>query len=452
MSENRMGVEPPGRLLLAMSLPMMLSMLVQAFYNIVDSIFVARISEEALTAVSLAFPAQMLVIAVCTGTGVGMNAYLSKSLGEGDRDEVNRIAGNGIFLSLASSAFFFVLGLIGSKIFFEYQTDDPAILEGGITYLMICLAVSIGVVFEITSSRLLQSTGRAGLSMAVQLTGAITNIILDPILIFGLLGAPEMGIVGAALATVIGQVVGGAVGLAVNIKYNGDIKFSFGALRPDLRVIKRIYAVGVPSIIMASLGSFMIFGLNKILIGFSATAAAVLGVYFKLQSFAFMPVFGLNNGMVPMIAYNFGARRPDRMKRTILFGILYATSIMTVSMLIFEIFTVQLFEAFSASETMIEIGVPALRKIGIHFVFAGFCICTISTCQALGHGMSSLIVSFVRQIVVLLPAAWLLSIVAGLDAVWWSFLIAEFASLAMCAFFMRRMLVRDIAPLEEGGA
>lgn len=448
--ENKMGSMPIGRLLISMSLPMMASMLVQALYNIVDSIFVARLSEEALTAVSLAFPAQMLMIATLTGTGVGMNSFLSKTLGEKRFDTVNRIAGNGLFLAAASFSLFLVLGALFARTFYEMQTDIATIVDGGSIYLHICMCASFGIACEITCSRLLQSTGRTMLSMAVQMTGAVINIILDPIMIFGWFGFPAMGIAGAAAATVIGQIAAGALALVLNIKFNHDIKFELRNVRPDLSIIRRIYAVGIPSIVMASVGSVMVFGLNKILISFSSTAAAVLGVYFKLQSFAFMPVFGLNNGMVPVIAYNFGARRPERMKKTIKYGMMYATIIMLAAIAACMIFTRELLELFSASDTMLAIGIPALRKICVHFVFAGFCICTISTCQALGHGLFSLAISFVRQIVFLLPAAWLLARTFGLDAIWWAFLIAEIASFSICSFFMRRMLKHDINTLMQG--
>ncbi|MDL2263912.1 MATE family efflux transporter [Synergistaceae bacterium OttesenSCG-928-I11] len=447
MSENKMGTMPVGRLLLSMSLPMIVSMLVQALYNIVDSIFVAQLSEEALTAVSLAFPAQMLTISVCTGTGVGMNAFLSRSLGEKKFRIANMTAGNGLFLAGASYVVFVLIGVFLARPFFEYQTDIPAILEDGIVYLRICMIASFGIVFQVVFERLLQSTGRAALSMAVQLSGALINIVLDPILIFGLLGCPAMGVAGAATATVIGQICAGALAFYLNMKYNREITLSQKFLKPDMRIISRIYAVGIPSIIMASVGSVMIFGLNKILIQYSATATAVLGVYFKLQSFAFMPVFGLNNGMVPILSYNYGARNPQRMKSTINYGTVYAVGIMLAAFAIFQIFTPQLFGFFNASESMLAIGVPALRKISLSFLFAGFCVCTISVCQALGHGFMSLSVSFVRQIVVLLPSAYALSLFGGLHAIWWAFAIAEVVSVVQCFLFLRWIFDHDIKKL-----
>lgn len=449
-SENKLGVMPIGRLLASMSLPMMVSMFVQALYNIVDSIFVAMLSEEALTAVSLAFPAQMLMMAVTIGTGVGMNAYLSKSLGEKNFETVNKIAGNAFILYSLSFLVFMTLGIFAVKPFFAAQTNDAAIYDAGVAYLRICLCGSFGIMMEVYCSRMLQSTGRASLSMTVQLTGAMTNMILDPILIFGYFGAPALGITGAALATVAGQIAAASLAVFLNMRSNHDITFGVRYIRPEMSIIKRIYSVGVPSIVMASLGSFMVFGLNGILMSYSATAAAVLGVYFKVQSFAFMPVFGLNNGMVPIIAYNFGARRPDRINRTIVLGIISAISVLSTATLIFLVFPAEIFALFSASSNMLEIGIPALRMISIHFPVAGFCICTISVCQALGHGSASLIVAFVRQIVVLLPAAYVLSHLFGLSAVWWSFAIGEGASFALCLLMMGRMQKMEIAPLKGG--
>ena len=430
-----------------MSLPMIVSMLVQALYNIVDSIFVAQLSEEALTAVSLAFPAQMLTISVCTGTGVGMSAFLSRSLGEKKFRIANMTAGNGLFLAGASYVLFLLMGVFLVRPFFEYQTDIVPILEDGIVYLRICLIASFGVVFQVVFERLLQSTGRAALSMAVQLSGALINIVLDPILIFGLLGFPAMGVAGAAVATVIGQICAGTLAFYLNMKYNREITLSKKFLKPDMRIISRIYAVGIPSIVMASVGSVMIFGMNKILIQYSSTATAVLGVYFKLQSFAFMPVFGLNNGMVPILSYNYGARNGERMKRTINYGVAYAVSIMLTAFAVFQIFTPQLFAFFNASAPMLEIGVPALRIVSLSFLFAGFCVCTISVCQALGHGFMSLSVSFVRQIVVLLPAAYALSLFGGLHAIWWAFAIAEAVSVVQCFLYLKWIFDNDIKKL-----
>lgn len=445
--ENKMGVMPVNRLLLSMALPMMLSMLVQACYNIVDSIFVARLGEDALTAVSLAFPAQNLMIAVGTGTGVGINAMLSKSLGERDQKTANRAACNGVFLAFCSMAAFMLLGLIAVRPFYASQVaEQPAILEYGVEYLTICALLCQGMYLQFVFERLLQATGHTVVSMVTQMTGAITNIILDPILIFGLGPFPRMEVAGAAAATVIGQFVGAATAIALNHKYNVEIQVTpRNCFRPHGPTIGRIYKVGVPSIIMASIGSVMTYGMNLILVTFSSTATAVFGVYFKLQSFFFMPVFGLNGALVPIIAYNFGARRRDRMIRTIQLGILYAMCFMLAGLLIFNLFPEQLLGCFNASDYMVSIGVPALRTISYSFVFAGFCIACGTVFQALGNGVYSMTVSIVRQLVVLLPAAWLLAQTGELDAVWWSFPIAEVASLSLSSFFLVRIYRKIIS-------
>ncbi len=440
---------PVNRLLLSMSLPMVLSMLVQALYNIVDSLFVARIGEDALTAVSLAFPAQMLMISVMGGTGVGMNAFLSKSLGERNWRRANRIAANGLFLAFASFLVFAAMGVFLAGPFFAVQTDHPVIAGEGARYLRICYLFSIGLVFQMLCERLLQATGKTLLSMYVQLLGALTNIVLDPLLIFGLLGFPRLGVAGAAIATVVGQIAAAGLAVYLNVTRNGEIRPRWRGFRPEPLIIAKIYSVGVPSIAMASIGSIMVFGLNKILIGFSSTAAAVLGVYFKLQSFVFLPVFGLNNGMVPIISYNYGARNRERLIHTIRLGVRYATGVMVLGFAVFQLLTPQLLAIFDASPAMLAIGVPALRKISLSFLFAGFCICTLTVCQALGHGLLSLVVSLVRQLVVLLPAAWLLARIGGLPAVWWSFIIGELFSVGLCAWFLRRIHREEIAALGD---
>ena len=451
-AENKMGVMPVNRLLISMSLPMMVSMLVQALYNIVDSMFVARLSENALTAVSLAFPAQSLMIAVGTGTGVGINALLSKSLGEKNFELANKTADNGVFLAVMSFLAFALGGIFLTRPFFLLQTGNAAIVEDGVSYLTICCVCSFGLFGQVTLEKLLQSTGRTFYTMITQGTGAIINIILDPIMIFGLLGCPRMGVAGAAVATVIGQIVAAALALWFNLRKNHEIALSRRILRPEGRIVRKIYSVGLPSIVMASIGSVMTFGMNKILIAFTSTATAVFGVYFKLQSFVFMPTFGLNNGMVPIISYNFGARKPDRMKQTIRLSVLYAVGMLTFGLVIFWLFTPQLLSIFNASETMLAIGVPALRIISLSFLFAGFCIITLSVCQALGHGLLSLTVSVVRQLVVLLPSAFLLARFGGLSAVWWAFPFAELFSLTLCVIYMRHLYRSEIKPLEESAA
>ncbi len=441
--ENKMGVLPVNKLLVSMSVPIMLSMLVQALYNIVDSVFVSRLSENALNAVGLAFPVQNLMIAVATGTGVGINALLSKSLGEKKFERANLTASNGVFLGVCSAAVFALLGALFSRTFFLVQTDVAEIVDGGAAYIQVCTVCSFGLFIAISIERLLQATGRTVYSMITQMVGAVINIIFDPIFIFGL----GMGVVGAAWATVLGQVAGAALGVWFNARRNPEITLSFRRFRPSGDIIRRIYSVGIPSIIMASIGSVMTFGLNKILIGFTTTATAVLGVYFKLQSFVFMPIFGLNNGMVPIVAYNFGARKPDRMVKTVKLSVLYAVGIMVLGFAAFQLLPGPLLSIFEASDYMLSIGETALGVISFHFLLAGFSIVASSTFQALGHGVLSLVISLVRQLVVLLPAAWLLSLSGRLELVWWAFPLAELFSAALCAVFLRYVYRKEIVPL-----
>lgn len=445
--ENKMGVMPVNRLLITMSIPMMISMLVQALYNVVDSMFVARLSENALTAVSLAFPAQNLMIAVGTGTGVGVNALLSKSLGEKNFQRANQTANNAIFLAFCSYAVFAILGFFFARTFFLLQTDIPDIVDYGTSYLTICCICSFGSFGQIIFERLLQATGQTIYTMITQGLGAIINIIMDPILIFGLFGFPKMGVAGAAAATVLGQIVAMLLGLFLNLTKNKEIQLDIRLLRPNGSVIRQIYSVGIPSIIMVAISSVMTFGMNKILIAFTSTATAVFGVYFKLQSFVFMPVFGLNNGMVPIIAYNYGAKKPDRLTKTIKLGILYAVIIMLLGFLIFHLFTDKLLLLFNASDYMLEIGIPALRIISLSFLLAGFGVVTSSVLQSLSHGLFSLMVSLIRQLVVLLPTAFLLSFTGKLNLVWWAFPFAELFSAALCAYFLRTVYRKDIKPL-----
>ncbi len=445
--QNKMGIMPCNRLLVSMAVPIMFSMIVQALYNIVDSIFVSRLGEAALTAVSLAFPVQMLIIAVVGGTGVGINARLSRKLGERQFEEVNVTAGNAVLLNIIYAFLIMLIGQFLAFFYFNMMTGDPAIRKYGSDYLYVILTFGLTLVFQVTFERLLQSTGLTFYSMISQTTGAIINIILDPIMIFGLLGFPALGTRGAALATVIGQCCSATVGLISNLKINKEIKFDLKYLKPDLACIRQIYAVGLPSILMQSLGSVMNFSVSKILIGFSSTAAAVFGVYFKLQSFIFMPVFGLNNGVVPIIAYNYGARKPERIKETFKLAVFYAMSIMAVGFLIFELMPAQLLSLFNASEHMTEIGVHGLRVLAIPFIIAGYCIMCSSVFQALGHGVLSLWVSLVRQIVVLIPSAFILARVAGLDGVWFSFPIAEVASAIMSILFIRQIMKKEVDPL-----
>ncbi len=448
-TENKMGTMPVSKLLFTMSLPMMISMLVQALYNIIDSIFVAQISEAALTAVSLAFPIQNLMIAVSAGTCVGVNALLSRSLGEGRRDLANLAAVNGVFLAFVSYAVFAIMGLTLSRFYFSSQTSNPEIIELGVQYMIICTVLGFGIFGEMMFERIIQSTGRTIYNMYSQGTGAILNIIFDPILIFGLFGAPKMGIRGAALATVFGQIVAMLMSLLFNMKRNPDISMSFKGFHPHGATIRTIYTVGVPSTIMQSIGSLMLLGMNRILIGFSETAVSVLGVYFKLQSFIFMPIFGLNNGMIPIIAYNFGAKNKKRIMDTIKLSVISAVSIMLIGLVAFQLFPRQLLLLFNASDHMLEIGIPALKIISLSFLFAGYCIIVGSVFQALGNGVYSLIVSIIRQLIGILPLAFLFAVLFGLNAVWFSFPLAELLSVTFSTILFIRIYKLKVKPLSE---
>lgn len=449
--ENKMGVMPEGRLLAGMAVPMMISMLVQALYNVVDSVFVAQISQDALNAVSLAFPLQNLMIAIGGGTALGMNALLSRSLGEKRQDMADRAANVGIFLSLASYAVFALTGLLLARPFFLAQTDITTIVDYGTDYARICMGLSVGIFCQFCYERMLQATGRTTLSMCTQLIGALINIVLDPILIFGLLGFPRMEVAGAAAATVTGQIVAAVVAVVMNIKCNPDVHIRPRFIRFDRRVSAEIYRVGLPTIVMQSIGSVMTFGMNKILIAFTDTATAVFGAYFKLQSFIFMPVFGLNNGMVPIISYNYGAARMDRVKKTVKLTMFTAVSIMVIGFLLFQLIPDQLLGFFNAGEEMRSIGRVALRIISLSFLLAGFNIIAGSVCQAIGNPMYSLIVSVCRQLVVLLPAAWLLSRTGRLELVWWSFPVAEVVALILSIMFLRRTMRSAEARMRDSG-
>ena len=446
--ENKMGVMPINKLLLSMSLPIMVSMLVQALYNIVDSIFVSQISEYALRAVSLAFPIQNLMIAVAVGTAVGINSFLSKTLGEKNFEKANTIACNGVFLAVVSYIVFAIVGILISRPFFASQTDIPEVQEYGVTYLTICCIAGFGIFIQTTFERLLQATGKTVYTMITQGIGAIINIILDPILIFGLFGMPKMGVAGAAVATVIGQIVAAILAIIFNLKCNHEIHISFKKFRPDGKLIAQIYKVGAPSIVVQSIGSVMSYGMNLILASFGA-AQTVFGIYFKLQSFIFMPVFGLNNGMVPIIAYNYGAGHRDRVIKTLKCSIFYAVSIMFVGLLVMEFFPEQLIGFFNATPELLTIGVPALRIICLSFMFAGFCIVVGSMFQALGNGVYSMVVSITRQLFVLLPVAKLLSLSGNVDLIWWSFPIAELFSVGLSTFFLIRIYKKVICHIGE---
>ena len=439
---------PVRKLIISMSLPMMISMLVQALYNIVDSVYVARLSESALTAVTLAFPLQNLMIALGSGTGVGINALLSRSLGQKRFDKSDAAANTGLLLTCFNTIVFVFVGLFVASWFIHTQTTDPEIITYGSTYLKIVTCFSFGIFFQMTFERLLQSTGLTIYSMVSQAAGAIINIILDPILIFGMFGLPKFGVAGAAYATVIGQVCAAALGLIMNLKFNREINFSFEKiLHPQAKIVKQIYIVGIPSILMMSIGSLMTYLMNRILIAFSTTATAVFGVYFKLQSFFFMPVFGLNNGLIPVLAYNYGARSRSRIDEALKFSLMVAFGIMCLGTVIMNLFPSQLLGFFNAGEDMLAIGVPALHIISIHFPIAAICIVLGSIFQAFSQSVYSLIISIGRQLVILIPAAWLLAQTGNVNNVWWCFMIAETASLVLSLIFFRKIYNRLVVTL-----
>lgn len=438
--ENKMGVMPVGQLLFTMSLPIMISMLVQALYNVVDSMFVARVSENALTALSIAFPIQNLMIAVSVGLGVGLNAVVSRALGAKDTKGVNRAATNGIMLMFICGLLFMLGGATLVRPYFEMQTDIEEIVTSGIDYTSIVMMGSMGVFMQILFERLLQSTGRTMLTMFSQGIGAIINIIFDPIFIFGYFGFPKMGVAGAAYATVLGQWVAALLGLILNIRKNPEVSINMKGFRPHGATIRLILSIGIPSVVMQSIGSVMTFLMNQILIAFSSTAVAVFGVYFKLQSFVFMPVFGLTNGTVPIVAYNFGARKGDRMKKTIQYSVYAAIAIMICGALIFQSIPDKLLMLFDASDEMLRVGVPALRIISLGFPLAGFGIGASAVFQALGFSVYSMVISLIRQLVVLIPCAYLISMLTGdVTGVWWAFVIAEVVSLTVSALYLRRV-------------
>lgn len=446
-AENKMGTMPVVKLIFNMSLPIMFSMLVMALYNIVDSIFVAKISEEALTAVSLAFPVQNLMISFGVGTAIGVNALLSFSLGQKNQEDVNKTAMNGVFLVICNFLLFFILGVTCVVPYLHSQTADEQIFNFGKEYLLIVTCSSFFVFAEITFERLLQATGRTVLSMVSQMAGAVTNLIFDPLLIFGIGPFPKLGIVGAAVATVMGQVVGMMVSLILNLTLNKEIHFKIKNIIPEGRIISKIYKVGVPSIAMSSITSVIAYFVNLILGQFSMTAVAVYGVFIKMNSFVFMPVFGLNSGIIPIIAYNYGAEKHKRLTNTIRSSLVIAFSIMLIGFLVFELFPKQLFEMFSASDEMLAIGIPAFRRIAPSFLGAAFAITLSSVFQAFGNAIYSMIVSFSRQLIVFLPSAYLLSLSGNVDNVWWCFVIAEFMSVGMSLFFMRRVYIKKIKPI-----
>ena len=446
---NKMGTWPIGKLLINMALPLVISMLVQALYNVVDSIYVSRISESAVTALSLAFPIQNLLIGCATGVGVGVNSLLSKSLGERNYDRANRSAGNGMLLSALFAAAFLIFGLFFARPFFETQSTVRDTVDGGSIYLAIVSIGSLGIFIEILYERLLQASGNAFLSMITQTTGAVLNIILDPILIFGWFGMPAMGIAGAALATVIGQWVAAGLAIFLNQKFNKELDLRFHHIRPESYVVRMIMSVGIPSIIMMGIGSVMTFGVNQILQGFSETATGVFGIYFKLQSFFFMPLFGINNAVISIVAFNYGARNPDRMIRTVKFATISGLTIMLAGLAAFQLIPDVLLGIFDPTPEFMHMGIQALRTISWCFPVAAVCIILGSTFQALGTGFYATIVSLCRQLLALLPAAYLLSLSGVVNRVWWAWPIAESVGLTMTLFFFLRNYRQRIKPLSE---
>ena len=442
--ENKMGVWPENKLLLNMGVPLILSMMVQALYNVVDTYFVSMYAgTDANSALALAFPVQNLMIAVAVGSGVGVNALLSRSLGEKNQEKANKVAMQGVVLAIACSLLFVLVGAFGAAPIIHAQTAREVVIDYGISYLQICCVFSFGVFLQVVLERLLQSTGRSMLSMVTQGVGAIVNIILDPIMIFGLFGFPELGVAGAAWATVIGQMVAALVGLFCNIRFNKELTLRLKNLIPDFHLLGQILAIGIPSIVMSAIGSVMTFSMNKILEPFvDGVGVAVFGVYFKIQSFVFMPVFGLTNAMIPIVAYNFGAQKRSRILKTIKLSVIYSLSIMTAGMLLFQLAPKGLLGIFNADEAMLQVGVPALRTISLCFVFAAVSIVICSLCQAVGKSLYSMFASIGRQLVALVPAAYLLSLSGNVNWIWWAFPIAESLAFVLCLLFLRQVLKR----------
>lgn len=449
LQENKMGVMPVPKLLVNMALPMIISMLVQALYNIVDSIYVSQVSESAVTALSLAFPVQNMQIGFGVGIGVGVNSLLSKSLGEKNQDAADRAAGNGIFLVIISTVLFMLFGIFGARPYFTMQSQVAETVEGGIAYTQICCLFTAGIFVQILGERLLQATGRTVLTMIAQGVGAIVNIILDPIFIHGWFGMPQMGIAGAAVATVIGQWAGAALCIYLNLRHNPEIHIRLRNVKPVGHILSPILAVGIPAIIMNAIGSVMNFGMNQILQGFQETATGVFGVYYKLQSFFYMPLFGMNNASISIVAYNYGARKPKRIMQALKVACLIAVGIMLVGLLVFQLAPGALLGMFHPSADFLAIGTSALRIISLHFPIAAFSIILSASFQALGNGIYSTIVSLCRQLLVLLPVAYLLSLTGNVHNVWWSFPVAEIVSLAVTAALFGRIYRQKIKPMYE---
>lgn len=447
LQENKMGVMPVGKLLVNMALPMIISMLVQAFYNIVDSVYVSQVSESAVTALSLAFPVQNMQIGFAVGVGVGVNALLSQSLGRKDQESVNWAAGQGVFLALVATALFMLFGFFGVRPYYTTQSTVAETVEGGIAYTSICCIFTVGVFIQVLCERLLQATGRAMQTMILQGTGAIINIILDPVFIHGWWGMPRMGVAGAAVATVIGQCTGAVLGIYLNLRHNPEVQLHVKFMKPNWKVIAPILEVGIPSVVMNGIGSVMNFGMNQILQGFNEVATGVFGIYYKLQSLFFMPLFGINNATISILAYNYGARKPKRIVHTLKLATAVAVCIMLVGLAVFQLFPQALLGIFNPTEEFLAIGVKALRILCLPFPVAAICISLGASFQALGKGSYSTVVSLCRQLIVLLPAAYLLSLTGSVDNVWWSFPIAEVMSALVTGLLFAKLYRQKVKPL-----
>ena len=447
LQENKMGVMPVGKLLVNMALPMIISMLVQALYNIVDSVYVSQVSESAVTALSLAFPVQNMQIGFAVGVGVGVNALLSQSLGRKDQESVNWAAGQGVFLALVATALFMLFGFFGVRPYYTMQSTVAETVEGGIAYTSICCIFTVGIFIQVLCERLLQSTGRAMQTMILQGTGAIINIILDPVFIHGWWGMPKMGVAGAAVATVIGQCTGAVLGIYLNLRHNPEVQLHVKFMKPNWKVIAPILEVGIPSVVMNGIGSVMNFGMNQILQGFNEVATGVFGIYYKLQSLFFMPLFGINNATISILAYNYGARKPKRIVHTLKLATAVAVCIMLVGLAVFQLFPQALLGIFNPTEEFLAIGVKALRILCLPFPVAAICISLGASFQALGKGSYSTVVSLCRQLIVLLPVAYLLSLTGSVDNVWWSFPIAEVMSALVTGLLFAKLYRQKVKPL-----
>lgn len=452
LQENKMGVMPVGKLLVNMALPMIISMLVQALYNIVDSVYVSQVSESAVTALSLAFPVQNMQIGFAVGVGVGVNALLSQSLGRKDQESVNWAAGQGVFLALVATALFMLFGFFGVRPYYTMQSTVAETVEGGIAYTSICCIFTVGIFIQVLCERLLQSTGRAMQTMILQGTGAIINIILDPVFIHGWWGMPRMGVAGAAVATVIGQCTGAVLGIYLNLRHNPEVQLHVKFMKPNWKVIAPILEVGIPSVVMNGIGSVMNFGMNQILQGFNEVATGVFGIYYKLQSLFFMPLFGINNATISILGYNYGARKPKRIVHTLKLATAVAVCIMLVGLAVFQLFPQALLGIFNPTEEFLAIGVKALRILCLPFPVAAICISLGASFQALGKGSYSTVVSLCRQLIVLLPAAYLLSLTGSVDNVWWSFPIAEVMSALVTGLLFAKLYRQKVKPLFEDAA